>query len=94
MASRRVPLPRKAKTIAPAPSNNAPATVTSSVKCFAPYKKAVWEPIGRAQEGVEATSVQYSQGLRPPGHVTAFIRISSQASEGLTKAGASLGAFK
>ena len=51
------------------------------VECVAPYKEATWIPIGR--EEPEA-SVQYSQGLRPPGHLTSFIRIESQASKGIT----------
>ena len=80
----------KAEDIIQAPST-APAHVTSSgprqvqVQCIAPYKEASWIPIGREQEGVAAASVTYSQGLRPPGHLTAFIRIASQASKGLTK---------
>ena len=74
----------KAEDIAPS------SVVTSSgprqvqVQCIAPYKEAVWIPIGREQEGAAPDSVTYSQGLRPPGHVTAFIRISSQASKGIT----------
>ena len=47
---------------------------------MAPYKKATWIPIGREQA---AASVKYSQGLRPPGHVTSFIKIESQASKGI-----------
>ena len=74
-------------------TSTAPATVTSKVQCLAPYKKAVWEPIGREQEGVEAASVQYSQGLNPPSHVAAFIRISSQASKGLTNSAANAMVF-
>ena len=79
----------KAEDIFQAPST-ALAHVTSSgprqvqVQCIAPYKEASWIPIGREQEGAAANSVQYSQGLRPPGHVTAFIKIASQASKGIT----------
>ena len=51
------------------------------VECVAPYKEATWIPIGREQP---VSSVQYSQGLRPPGHLTSFIRIGSQASKGIT----------
>ena len=51
------------------------------VECVAPYKEATWIPIGREQP---VASVQYSQGLRPPGHLTSFIRIGSQASKGIT----------
>ena len=51
------------------------------VECVAPYKEATWIPIGREQP---VASVQYSQGLRPPGHLTSFISIGSQASKGIT----------
>ena len=54
------------------------------VECVAPYKEAAWMPIGREEEGVAAASVQYSQGLRPPGHLTSFIRLAGQASKGIT----------
>ena len=54
------------------------------VKCVAPYKEATWMPIGREEEGMAAASVQYSQGLRPPGHLTSFIRLAGQASKGIT----------
>ena len=73
----------KAEDIAPSPvTSSGPRQV--QVQCIAPYKEAAWIPIGREQEGAAANSVQYSQGLRPPGHVTAFIKIASQASKGIT----------
>ena len=68
----------------------APGTVASSgprqvqVQCVAPYKEAAWIPIGREQEGVTPASVMYSQGLRPPGHLTSFLRIASKASKGVS----------
>ena len=68
----------------------APGPVTSSgprqvqVQCVAPYKEAAWIPIGREQEGVTPDSVQYSPGLRPPGHLTSFLRIAGKASKGVT----------
>ena len=54
------------------------------VECVAPYKEAAWMPIGREEEGVAAASVQYSQGLRPPGHLTSFIRLAGHVSKGIT----------
>ena len=54
------------------------------VKCVAPYKEATWTPIGREEEGMAAASVQYSQGLRPPGHLTSFIRLAGHVSKGIT----------
>ena len=74
----------KAEDIAQAPSTASSGPRQVQVQCIAPYKEASWIPIGREQEGAAANSVQYSQGLRPPGHVTAFIRIASQASKGIT----------
>ena len=60
-SSSRVPLPRKAKATAPAPSN-APAKPSLVSIYFARYKEATWIPIGREQEEVEAAnSVTYSQ---------------------------------
>ena len=78
----------KAEDIVRASSSTVPVTRSGprqvQVQCIAPYKEAAWIPIGREQEGAAANSVQYSQGLRPPGHVTAFIKIASQASKGIT----------
>ena len=50
----------------------------------ASYNEAAWIPMGREEEGVTPTSVQYSQGLRLWDHVTSFFRIGSQASKGIT----------
>ena len=74
-----------AKNTAPAAASKAPVTEPSLGSIyFVRYKEATWIPIGREQEGVEAAnSVTYSQGLRPPGHVTSFIKIESQASKGI-----------
>ena len=53
---------------------------------MAHYKEAAWISTGRGQGGVPAPmpSVQYSQGIRPPGHMAAFFRIRGQASHGIT----------
>ena len=80
----------KSKKIKAEKPAQTPGPVTSSgprqvqVQCVAPYKEAAWIPIGREQEGVTLDSVQYSQGLRPPGHLTSIIKIASKASKGIT----------
>ena len=75
----------KAENLAQAPGSvNSSGPRQVRVQCVAPYKEAAWIPIGREQEGVAPNSVQYSQGLRPPGHLTSFLRIASKASKGVT----------
>ena len=82
----------EADNITPTQST-APTAVTSSggevsgprqVQYVAPYKESTWIPIGRENEGVAANGVQYSQGLRLPGHLTSFIKIMSKATKGIT----------
>ena len=74
----------KAENISLGVGNTSSVPRQVEVECVAPYSEAAWIPIGREQEGVAAASVQYSQGLRPPGHVTSFIRIGGGASKGIT----------
>ena len=45
------------------------------VECVAPYEDQQWVGIGRARDGMEKDSVQYSLALRPPYHLASHIRL-------------------
>ena len=56
-------------------TESAPVMRQVDVECVAPYREINWQNIGREAAGMSPESVQYSQGLRPPGHLTSFVRM-------------------
>ena len=56
----------------------------TEVVCVSPYAERSWQSIGRQVNGVAPESVQYSQALRPPGHLTSFLKLTGQSTKGIT----------
>lgn len=56
----------------------------TEVECVAPYAERSWLGIGRQDNGVAPESVQYSQALRPPGHLTSFLKLTGRSTKGIT----------
>ena len=55
------------------------------VKCYQAYTDNVWTNIGRPTEGQQADTVQQCQALRPPQHVTAYVRLAPNTNKGSTQ---------
>ena len=59
------------------------------VECFKAYTDNVWTNMARAGEdedqGQPAGSVQQCQALRPPHHVTGYVRLAPNTSKGITQ---------
>ena len=55
------------------------------VECFKAYTDNVWTNIGRPTEGQPADTVQQCQALRPPHHVTGYVRLAPNTNKGLTQ---------
>ena len=53
-----------------------------SVECFKAYTDNVWTNIGQAAE--DQGTVQQCQALRPPHHVTGYVRLAPSTSKGTT----------
>ena len=53
-----------------------------SVECFKAYTDNVWTNIGHGQP---ADTVQQCQALRPPYHVTGYVRLAPNTSKGITQ---------
>ena len=49
------------------------------VRCYQAYTDNVWTNIGRT------TEVQQCQALRPPNHVTGYVRLAPNTNKGLTE---------
>ena len=65
-------------------TESAPVMRQVDVECVAPYREINWQNIGREAAGMSPESVQYSQGLRPPGHLTSFVRMVGKSTKGIT----------
>ena len=48
-----------------------------------------WINIGRASDGVAEDAVQQSPALRPPHHLTSFIRVAPSSNKGISNTGLS-----
>ena len=55
------------------------------VECYQAYTDNVWTNIGRPTEGQQADTVQQCQALRPPHHVTGYVRLAPNTNKGLTQ---------
>ena len=55
------------------------------VECYQAYTDNVWTNIGRPTEGQQADTVQQCQALRPPQHVTAYVRLAPNTNKGSTQ---------
>ena len=55
------------------------------VECFRSYSDNVWTDIGRESEGVAPDTVQRCLALRPPHHLTYYLRLAPKTSKGITQ---------
>ena len=60
-----------------------------SGSCLSLQTDRDWTNIGRDSDGVAEEDVQQSPALRPPHHLTSFIRLAPRSNKGITNTGLS-----